>query len=61
VLPILHKIGGSHAQRDLFEQIHLDALIRAGRIEPARALVGRRLAARPGIAFTRRLADRLAA
>jgi hypothetical protein len=61
VLPVLHRIGGSHAQRDLFEQIHLDALIRAGRFEPARAIVDRRLKARPGIAFTRRLADRLAA
>jgi hypothetical protein len=61
LLPMLHRIGGSHAQRDLFEQIHLDALIRSGRTEPARAIVDRRLAARPAIAFTRRLADRLAA
>ncbi len=30
-LPRLSDIGGSHAQRDLFEQIWLDALIRAGR------------------------------
>lgn len=30
-LPRLVSIGGSHAQRDLFEQIHLDALRRAGR------------------------------
>ena len=29
-LPQLVSIGGSHAQRDLFEQIHLDALIRSG-------------------------------
>jgi len=29
-LPRLAEAGGSHAQRDLFEQIHLDALIRAG-------------------------------
>lgn len=28
-LPQLHKIGGSHAQRDLFEQVYLDALIRS--------------------------------
>ncbi len=61
VLPNMHRIGGSHAQRDLFEQIHLDALIRAGRIEPARAIVDRRLALRPNIAHTRRLAERLAA
>ena len=29
-LPQLVSIGGSHAQRDLFEQIHLDALMRSG-------------------------------
>lgn len=29
-LPRLVSIGGSHAQRDLFEQIHLDALVRSG-------------------------------
>lgn len=29
-LPQLVSIGGSHAQRDLFEQIHLDALVRSG-------------------------------
>jgi len=30
-LPRLAAIGGSHAQRDLFEQIHLEALARTGR------------------------------
>jgi hypothetical protein len=29
-LPRLVEIGGSHAQRDLFEQVHLDALVRKG-------------------------------
>ena len=29
-LPRLIEIGGSHAQRDLFEQVNLDALIRSG-------------------------------
>lgn len=28
-LPRLHEIGGSHAQRDLFEQVYLDAWLRA--------------------------------
>ncbi|MBD2434679.1 MULTISPECIES: hypothetical protein [Fischerella] len=28
ILPRLHQTGGSHAQRDLFEQVYLDALIR---------------------------------
>lgn len=29
-LPRMIEIGGSHAQRDLFEQVYLDALVRAG-------------------------------
>jgi len=29
-LPRLFEIGGSHAQRDLFEQVYLDALVRIG-------------------------------
>ena len=29
-LPRLIEIGGSHAQRDLFEQVYLDALVRIG-------------------------------
>ncbi|MGB0853218.1 MAG: tetratricopeptide repeat protein, partial [Pikeienuella sp.] len=29
-IPLLWQGGGSHAQRDVFHQIHLDALIRAG-------------------------------
>jgi len=29
-LPRLIQIGGSHAQRDLFEQVYLDALVRCG-------------------------------
>lgn len=41
-LPQIWKGGGSHAQRDLFYQIHLDALIRSGRYaEAQQALMGR--------------------
>jgi hypothetical protein len=29
-LPRLVEIGGSHAQRDLFEQVYLDALVQRG-------------------------------
>ncbi|MFS2052988.1 tetratricopeptide repeat protein, partial [Variovorax sp. CT11-76] len=29
-LPRMIEIGGSHAQRDLFEQVYLDALVRSG-------------------------------
>lgn len=44
----LAPIGGSHAQRDLFHQILLDALFRSGRLEPARALLSQRISLRPG-------------
>lgn len=39
----LTDIGGSHAQRDLFAQVHLDALIKSGRLEQARKTMERRL------------------
>ena len=34
-LPRMLEIGGSHAQRDLFSQIHLDALVRSGHLNGA--------------------------
>ncbi len=43
VLPRLAQIGGSHAQRGLFEQIHLDALIRSGQWVGAQHLVQQNL------------------
>ncbi len=57
-LPNLQAIGGSHAQRDLFEQIHLDALIRAEWNDKALARLRQRDAARPAIpAIKRSLAE----
>lgn len=57
-LPHLQAIGGSHAQRDLFEQLHLDALIRAGWNDKALAKLRQRDLARPAIPFLKRgLAD----
>jgi hypothetical protein len=41
-LPQLQAIGGSHAQRDLFEQLHLDALLRAGQWSSAQHLLQQR-------------------
>lgn len=41
-LPRLQSIGGSHAQRDLFEQLHLDALLRAGQWSGAQHLMQQR-------------------
>lgn len=38
-LPRLAEAGGSHAQRDLFAQIHLDALLRAGRLSQAQQIL----------------------
>jgi len=38
-LPQLQSIGGSHAQRDLFEQLHLDAQLRAGHWRSAQHLM----------------------
>lgn len=47
VLPGMERIGGSHAQRDLFEQIHTDALIGAGRVSEAAARLRARLVGNP--------------
>jgi hypothetical protein len=56
-LPRLTEIGGSHAQRDLFEQIHLDALIRAGRTSAAQQVLELRRGYDPdGVPINRALA-----
>jgi hypothetical protein len=55
-LPRMAEIGGSHAQRDLFEQIHLDALIRAGRVSAAQQLLEmRRMYDHDGVPVNRAL------
>lgn len=38
-LPRMSECGGSHAQRDLFEQIHLDALLQDGRASAAQQVL----------------------
>ena len=46
LLPIrydMHRVGGSHAQRDIFNQFLLEAAIRAGRLPMARALARERV------------------
>jgi tetratricopeptide (TPR) repeat protein len=43
----IRRIGGSHAQRDFFAQLLIDAAVRAGRGELARELLRERLTARP--------------
>ena len=46
-LPRLVEIGGSHAQRDLFSQIHLDALIRSGHLSGAQHVLQQQLHGQP--------------
>ncbi len=46
--PAMQSIGGSHAQRDVFERMTIDAGIRAGRHEQAEALLADRMARRGG-------------
>ncbi|ENZ82603.1 MULTISPECIES: tetratricopeptide repeat protein [Caulobacter] len=57
-LPRLVEIGGSHAQRDLFEQLILDALIRAGRLSEAQQALELRRGFDPdGVPLNRALAE----
>ncbi len=42
----LHTIGGSHAQRDLFEQVYIDSWLRAGQNQKAIRILEKRVAAR---------------
>lgn len=54
----LAEIGGSHAQRDLFAQVHLDALVKTGRLEQASKIMERRLKYDPkGVPLNRLLGD----
>jgi len=46
-LPGLLEIGGSHAQRDLFTQLHLDALMKSGHAAGAQNLLQQQLRAQP--------------
>ena len=61
--PAMQRAGGSHAQRDVFERITIDAGLRAGHLDAARSLIDdrerRRGGREDGYAATRRrlLAD----
>ena len=54
-LPHMEAVGGSHAQRDLFEQIRIDALLRSGQAGRAHALLRPLAAAAPQSVRLRRL------
>ncbi len=56
-LPRLALIGGSHAQRDLFEQLYLDALMRAGHWNAAQQLLQQRVNQQPHSRRLQRLAQ----
>ena len=58
-LPRLVEIGGSHAQRDLFAQIHLDALVRSGHAAGAQHVLQPQLRAAPESKRLRRQAAKL--
>jgi hypothetical protein len=58
-LPRLVEIGGSHAQRDLFEQVHTDALLRSGHLAGAQNRLQPLLRAQPESKRLRRQARRL--
>ena len=47
VMPKLPAIGGSHAQRDLFDQIYLDSLMRSQQWPAAQQIVQQRLRGHP--------------
>lgn len=56
-LPRMREIGGSHAQRDFFEQIHLDALLKGGDLSAAQQVLELRRGFDPdGIPLNRTLA-----
>lgn len=57
-LPRMAETGGSHAQRDLFEQIHLDALMKSGRMTAAQQVLEMRRSYDPdGVPVNRQLAE----
>lgn len=56
------RMGGSHAQRDVWEEMLVEAVLKAGRPEMARALLAERTTARPTSAWSwRKYAEALAA
>lgn len=57
MLPEVARIGGSHAQRELFEDTYIVACLRAGRREAAREQLAERLARRPSVRDRRWLAS----
>ena len=47
LMPAITKIGGSNAQRELYEDTYIVACLRSGHPDKARQIIGRRLDHRP--------------
>ncbi|WP_298931451.1 tetratricopeptide repeat protein [uncultured Ramlibacter sp.] len=58
-LPRMLEIGGSHAQRDLFAQVHLDAMVRSGHLGGAQNILQQQVRAQPESRRLRRQAAAL--
>jgi hypothetical protein len=58
-LPQLAAIGGSHAQRDLFDQIYLDSLMRSNQWPAAQQIVQQRLRGHPESLRMKRQGERI--
>ncbi len=57
LLPVrygIRRLGGSHAQRDIFARMLIESAIRAGRLKLARALLAERAANKPNSLWTAR-------
>ncbi len=50
--PVMARIGGSHAQREVFEDTLLETYIRAGRYDDAKAMLDERLSRRSSVRDT---------
>ena len=46
----LQSIGGSHAQRDVFDRITIEAALRGGHVDAAKGLLRGRMTHRAGVA-----------
>ncbi|MEQ8354983.1 MAG: tetratricopeptide repeat protein [Kiloniellaceae bacterium] len=57
---LIRRLGGSHAQRDLFEQLLIDAAVKAGKTTVARALLSERAGVRRDNAWNREMTARAA-
>ncbi|MCC6470505.1 MAG: tetratricopeptide repeat protein [Alphaproteobacteria bacterium] len=58
VRPIAYRFGGSHAQRDVLSLTLVEAALRGGQAQTARALASERLELKPASGFNRTLVER---